>query len=89
MLLRYFCALSILFCLFCSYLVPLIQSGKQAAQTDVHGTQIGDLVDLELGVEPVSYTHLPYSTGTTLRVREFRGKSASPTLWTTIAAMEA
>ena len=32
---------------------------------------------------------MPYSTGTTLRVREFRGKSASPTLWTTIAAMEA
>ena len=31
---------------------------------------------------------MPYSTGTTLRVREFRGKSASPTLWTTIAAME-
>ena len=30
---------------------------------------------------------MPYSTGTTLRVREFRGKSASPTLWTTIAAM--
>ena len=29
---------------------------------------------------------MPYSTGTTLRVREFRGKSASPTLWTTIAA---
>ncbi len=32
---------------------------------------------------------MPYSTVTTLRVREFRGKSASPTLWTTIAAMEA
>ena len=32
---------------------------------------------------------MPYSTGTTLRVREFRGKSASPTLWTTIATMEA
>ena len=32
---------------------------------------------------------MPYSTGTTLRVREFRGKSASRTLWTTIAAMEA
>ncbi len=32
---------------------------------------------------------MPYSTLTTLRVREFRGKSASPTLWTTIAAMEA
>ena len=32
---------------------------------------------------------MPYSTGTTLRVREFRGKSASPTLWTTTAAMEA
>ena len=26
---------------------------------------------------------MPYSTGTTLRVREFRGKSASRTLWTT------
>ena len=29
---------------------------------------------------------MPYSTLTTLRLREFRGKSASPTLWTTIAA---
>ena len=28
---------------------------------------------------------MPYSTGTTLRVREFRGKSGSPVLWTTIA----
>ena len=28
---------------------------------------------------------MPYSTGTTLRVREFRGKSASPTLWTNTA----
>ena len=32
---------------------------------------------------------MPYSTGTTLTVREFRGKSNSPVLWTTIAAMEA
>ena len=32
---------------------------------------------------------MPYSTGTTLRVREFRGSSSSPTLWTTTAAMEA
>lgn len=32
---------------------------------------------------------MPYSTGRTLTVREFRGKSKSPTLWTTIAAMEA
>ena len=32
---------------------------------------------------------MPYSTLPTLRLREFRGKSASPTLWTTIAAMEA
>ena len=32
---------------------------------------------------------MPYSTLTTLRLREFRGKSSSPTLWTTIAAMEA
>ena len=32
---------------------------------------------------------MPYSTGTTLRVREFRGKSGSPVLWTTSAAMEA
>ena len=32
---------------------------------------------------------MPYSTLATLRVREFRGKSSSPTLWTTIAAMEA
>ena len=27
---------------------------------------------------------MPYSTLTTLRLREFRGKSASPTLWTTL-----
>ena len=32
---------------------------------------------------------MPYSTGTTLRLREFRGRSRSPVLWTTIAAMEA
>ena len=32
---------------------------------------------------------MPYSTLTTLRLREFRGKSGSPVLWTTIAAMEA
>ena len=32
---------------------------------------------------------MPYSYGTTLRVREFRGSSSSPTLWTTTAAMEA
>ena len=32
---------------------------------------------------------MPYSYGTTLRVREFRGSSKSPTLWTTVAAMEA
>ena len=32
---------------------------------------------------------MPYSYGTTLTVREFRGKSGSNTLWTTIAAMEA
>ena len=32
---------------------------------------------------------MPFSTGTTLRVREFRGSSSSPTLWTTTAAMEA
>ena len=32
---------------------------------------------------------MPYSTGTTLTLREFRGKSGSPVLWTTIAAMEA
>ena len=31
---------------------------------------------------------MPFSTGTTLRVREFRGSSSSPTLWTTTAAME-
>ena len=29
---------------------------------------------------------MPYSTGTTLRVREFRGKSASPTRWDTPSA---
>ena len=32
---------------------------------------------------------MPYSYGTTLTVREFRGVSDSPTLWTTTAAMEA
>ncbi len=32
---------------------------------------------------------MPYSYGTTLKVREFRGSSDSPTLWTTIATMEA
>ena len=32
---------------------------------------------------------MPYSAGTTLRLREFRGRSRSPVLWTTIAAMEA
>ena len=32
---------------------------------------------------------MPYSTGRTLTLREFRGKSNSPVLWTTIAAMEA
>ena len=32
---------------------------------------------------------MPYSYNTTLRVREFRGSSNSPTLWTTTAAMEA
>ena len=32
---------------------------------------------------------MPYAYGTTMRVREFRGSSNSPTLWTTTAAMEA
>ena len=32
---------------------------------------------------------MPYSTESTLKVREFRGESGSPTLWTTTAAMEA
>ena len=32
---------------------------------------------------------MPYSTNRTLTLREFRGKSNSPVLWTTIAAMEA
>lgn len=32
---------------------------------------------------------MPYSTDTTLRVREFRGSSKSNVLWTTTAAMEA
>ena len=32
---------------------------------------------------------MPYSYGTTLRVREFRGSSGSSVLWTTTAAMEA
>lgn len=31
---------------------------------------------------------MPYSYGTTLRVREFRGSSSSSTLWTTTRAME-
>lgn len=32
---------------------------------------------------------MPYSYGSTLRVKEFRGSSSSNTLWTTVAAMEA
>ena len=32
---------------------------------------------------------MPYSFGTTLRVREFRGSSNANVLWTTVAAMEA
>lgn len=32
---------------------------------------------------------MPYSTNRTLTLREFRGRSNSPVLWTTIAAMEA
>ena len=32
---------------------------------------------------------MPYSTESTLLVREFRGQSGSPTLWTTTSAMEA
>lgn len=32
---------------------------------------------------------MPYSYGSTLKVKEFRGSSQSPTLWTTVAAMEA
>ena len=32
-------------------LVPLIQRREQAAQADVHRAQVGDLVDLQLGVE--------------------------------------
>ena len=32
---------------------------------------------------------MPYSYGTTLRVREFRGSSKSSVLWTTTRAMEA
>ena len=32
---------------------------------------------------------MPYSYGTTLKVKEFRGSSKSSTLWTTVAAMEA
>ncbi len=32
---------------------------------------------------------MPYSYGTTLRVREFRGSSNSSVLWTTVRAMEA
>ena len=32
---------------------------------------------------------MPYSTQSTLLLREFRGESGSPTLWTTTDAMEA
>ena len=32
---------------------------------------------------------MPYSYGSTLRLKEFRGSSNSQTLWTTVAAMEA
>ncbi len=32
---------------------------------------------------------MPYAYGSTLKVKEFRGSSKSPTLWTTVAAMEA
>ena len=32
---------------------------------------------------------MPYAYGNTMRVREFRGSSNSPTLWTTTRAMEA
>lgn len=32
---------------------------------------------------------MPYSYGTTMRLKEFRGSSNSQTLWTTVAAMEA
>jgi hypothetical protein len=32
---------------------------------------------------------MPYNTNSTLRVREFRGNSASPTLWTNSAVMDA
>ena len=32
---------------------------------------------------------MPYTYGTTMKVKEFRGSSQSPTLWTTTAAMEA
>ena len=35
------------------------------------------------------YTYANLNENDPMRVREFRGKSASPTLWTTIAAMEA
>ena len=31
--------------------VPLVQRGEQAAQADIDCAQIGDLIDLELGVE--------------------------------------
>ena len=37
--------------LFLGHLVALVQRGKQTAQADVHRTQVGDLVDLELGVQ--------------------------------------
>ena len=37
--------------LFLGHLVALVQRGKQTAQADVHRTQVGDLVDFELGVQ--------------------------------------
>lgn len=42
----------------------------------------------------ISYTlsendSMPYAYGGTMKVKEFRGSSGSPTLWTTTAAMEA
>ena len=38
--------------------VSLIQCGEQTAQADIDSTQVCNFVNFQLGVEPVSYTHL-------------------------------
>ena len=44
--------------LFLGHLVALIQRGKQTAQADVHRTQVGDLVDLEVQYLAAAYRRL-------------------------------